>query len=119
MTTQYQIPVTVTGSAGAATGTGVSTTPINGILTAVHIDYTSQPATADVTIAAGSPAQTVLAKADSGTDGWYYPQVQICGTDGAAISGQYIPPQLCGYVTVSVAQGDAGSVLVTLLVVEG
>lgn len=119
MTTQYQITVPVAGANGAAAGSATSTFPIYGILVAVHLDHTTGAATADVTITVGSPSQTVLTVTDSTTDAWYYPQVQIHTTAGAAISAQYMPPQVCGYVTVTVAQSNAGSVVASLLVVEG
>lgn len=112
----YKISVTTTGSAGAATGSGSSTRPVNGRLLAVYIDYTSQPATADVTITSTDPTQTLLTRSNSGTDGWFYPRVLLQDTAAANLTAVYDAPPIDAYVSVSVAQGDAGSVDVTLLV---
>ena len=113
---QIQVSVTVSGSAGSATGSGVSEIPLYGKLYAVYLDYTTQAATCDVTISAGSPAQTLLTVSNANTDAWFYPRVQADTDAGAAITEWYDEPPVCGYVTVSVAQSDAGSVVATLLV---
>lgn len=116
MISRYVIRVTVAGTAGSATGTTTYEQPINGCLVSVHIDYTSQPSTADVTITSTNPTQTLLTKSNANTDAWFSPRVQACDTSGAAITGWYEEMVICGYVNVAVAQGDAGTVDVTLLV---
>jgi hypothetical protein len=118
MIQQYRVVVTVAGAAGSASGSAVSDYPLYGKVVAVHVDYTDQPNTADVTITAGVPAQTLLTVTNANTDGWFYPRVQTDTDAGAAISGGYDLAGIAGYVTVSVAQGDAGSVACTLLIEE-
>ena len=117
MATKYeQVTVTVAGANGSATGSG-KTRPITGLLLAVHVDYTTQPATADVTIAtAGStaPALTLLTLTDKNTDGWFFPRQAIHNTAGAAQTQYDIAP-VADAVTVSVAEGNAGAVTVTLV----
>lgn len=116
MIARHAISVTVAGSAGSATGSGTSTQPINGRLLAVYIDYTSQPVTADVTITSTVPTQTLLTRSNSGTDGWFYPRALLQDTAAANLTAVYDAMPICGYVNVAVAQGDAGSVDVILMV---
>lgn len=118
MIRQVQISVDVSGASGSATGSGVSAYPLNGKIMAVHLDYTTQPATCDVTVVAGVPSQTVLVVSNANTDAWFYPRVQTDTDGGAAISGGYDVAVVDGYVTVSVAQGDAGAVVATILLEE-
>lgn len=115
-----QIIVTLTGASGSA----ASARPISGKIVGVHLDYTDIAAgTCDVTIATNGntiPATTVLSRADSVTDGWFYPQVALHSTAAAAITYDgtrpiYGPLYVCDYVTVSVAQADAGTVTATIL----
>lgn len=111
----YRGTITVAGSAGSATG---STTigPVNGLLCAVYVDYTDQPATADLTLAQAAPAHTFLTITDNGTDRWAYPRLLVQSTAGANLTAIYDRVPLDGYVTASIAQGDAGAVTVYLLV---
>lgn len=118
MIQQYRITATTTGAAGSASGSAVTDYPLSGKLMAVHLDYVDQPATADVTITAGVPSQTLLTVTNANTDGWFYPRVQTDTDAGAAISGGYDMAPIAGYVTVAVAQGDAGSVVCTLMLEE-
>lgn len=117
MATKYElVTVTVAGSAGSATGSA-TTRPVTGLLLGVYVDYVTQPATTDVTIAtAGStaPALTLLTLADKNTDGWFFPRRAIHDTAGAAQTQYDIAP-VADAITVSVAQGDPGSVVVTLM----
>ncbi len=120
----HKITVTVSGSAGSATGSGQTRLPVNGKIAAVYVDYTSQPSTADVVIATAgnnSPAQTILSLTNANTDGWYYPQAQIHKNDGTALTfngTQIITDKypVDDHVAVTVAQGNAGSVDVYLIV---
>jgi len=115
----YKITVTTTGSAGAATGTGQTSRPVNGCLKAIHLDYTDLPNTSDVTITtAGAPVQTLLTKANANTDAWFYPRALLDDTAGADLTAIYDEMPIDDYVNVSVAQADAGSLVVTLLVEE-
>jgi hypothetical protein len=60
--------------------------------------------------------QYTVTVTNANTDAWFYPRVQADTDTGSAITGWYDEPPVCGYVTVSVAQSDAGSVVATLLV---
>jgi len=111
-----RLSVTTTGTAGAAAGSAATTRPIFGRVRAVYIDYISQPATTDVTITSTGPSQPILTLTNVNTDGWYYPRRVIDTTAGAAAAGVYDAVAIAGPLSVSVAQGDAGSVDVTILV---
>lgn len=99
------------------TGTATTTNALRGRLIAIHLDYTSAGGTCDVTITCGTPALTLLVKANSETDAWFFPVAQINGAaDGAAISDQYTSLPLFGTVTMTIAQGtEAGTVAATLV----
>lgn len=112
----YKVSVAVAGAAGSATGSGTTSRPVNGRLRAVYINYTTQPATADVTITSTAPTQTLLTRSNSATNGWFYPRVLLQDTAAANLTAVYDALPIDAYVSVSVAQGDAGSVDVTLLV---
>lgn len=109
-----EIEVTVAGSAGSATGSANGQAPLCGMLKAIYVDYTAQPATCDVTIT--SNGQAVLTLTNANTDGWFYPRTQIDDVAGAAISAQYDSIPIDDYISVAVAQGDAGSVTVKVLI---
>lgn len=122
---EHVIKVTTTGSAGAAAGTGTSDNVITGYLEAIQVDYTSQPATTDVTVAeAQAPARTLLALTNNNTDAVKYPRVQVHDTAGTALTldgtrANVTRIYLSGVrVTVTVAQGDAATngLIVRLLV---
>lgn len=118
MAIKYErLTVPVSGADGSAAGAG-KTPPITGLLLAIHIDYVTQPATADVTIAtAGStvPALTLLVASNSATDGWYFPRAKVHDTAGAAATAASDVMPVADAVSVSVAQGNAGSVVVSLV----
>ena len=110
-----KISVTVAGAAGSAAGSATSARPLCGELLAVYIDHTSGAATADVTIATThAPVKTLLTVTDSATDAWYYPRYIIHSEAAAALTGtsggDRATHPIDGYVTVTVAQSDAGSV---------
>ncbi len=117
---KFEIKITTTGSAGSASGSGHSATPL-GQLVALHLDYhASAPATTDVTVTApGNPAAlTVLTLSDNNTDGWYFPKTQDHDNTGSAVTGSYSDPLLHLGVDISVAQADAltNAVVATLFV---
>jgi hypothetical protein len=120
---EYKIRVTTTGSAGSATGTGVSSSPVRGVLNAIQIDYhASAPAgTTDVTIAESTGmTRTFLTRTNTATDGVFYPAAAQHDNTGTALSS-YTPYILMGdLVTVTVAQCDAltDAVVVTLHTLE-
>ena len=121
MIVTHKITATVAGSDGSASGTGSTEHPVNGVLIGLYVDYVTQPATADVTIAtAFAPVRTLLTLTDNATDGWYYPRVQVHGVTGTALTldGTRLMVDLFpidDYVTATVAQGNEGSVTVYLL----
>lgn len=116
------LSITTSGTDGSATGSATTPKPITGRVVAVHLDYSAgQPATTDVTITAMSPAVTVLAKANSVTDGWYYPHTAAhLAADGSVISGgAVVGVPVDGYISVAVAGADNGETVgVTLMVAE-
>lgn len=103
--------------AANGTATATSTNAVRGRLVAINLDYTSAGGTCDVTITCGTPALTLLVKADNQTDSWFFPVGQVNGAaDGAAISDQYTQLPLFGTITMSIAQGtEAGTVAATLV----
>ncbi len=107
---KFEIKITTAGSAGSASGSGHAATPI-GQLVAMHLNFTSQPSTTDVTVTApGNPAAlTLLTLTNVNTDAWYFPKTQDHDNTGAGITGSYSDPLLHQGVDISVAQGDAVS----------
>lgn len=119
----YQATVTTAGSNGSASGNAQTTHIASGRIVAVHLDYTNQPSTTDVTITTpNAPVATILTVNNNNTDGWYYPRVQVQGTTGTGLTyngtqtvNESIPVD--DYIKVAVAQGDdAGTVVATFLV---
>ena len=100
-----RIPITTTGGAGAATGSG-STIPIKGFLLDIFLDYNAAaPATTDVSIS-DATFGNVLVKSNSATKGWYAPRKQTCDP-AAADTGMYDLIPLNGALDLAVAQCDA------------
>ena len=113
----YIIDITTTGTAGSATGSGTTSRPVNGMIAAIKVDFTSQANTADTTIVDGM-GQAILTLTNVNTDGWYYPHPEIQDPAGADINKHTCPFVVDSYITASVAQSNAGSVQITLLVNE-
>lgn len=114
------VTVTVAGSAGSATGSAKTVRAVEGRVVAVHLDYTTQPATTDVTLAtANAPVLTVLTVGDANADGWFFPRQLMDGTNGADLTGVYEPLPVADNLTVSVAQGDPGTLAATILWDDG
>jgi hypothetical protein len=106
-----ELTLTATGSDGAATGTVTGTYGLWGYIKAVHIDYgASVTNTTDITISTGALANTVMVKANSATDAWFYPAVQFTGGNGSAISGAYGRFPIDDYVVIQAAQSTSGTV---------
>jgi hypothetical protein len=108
------ITVTLTGSAGSATGSTTIDVP-NGRLVAVAADFASQPATLDTTIAStDTPVTTYLTLTDTNADfGWtdlFRDGIDAAGAAETAFPQH--PPVLSGSLTVSAAGGDAGDMTV-------
>jgi hypothetical protein len=116
MIDRVDLTATTTGAAGSAAGSATTGQPIRGRVRAIYVDYVSQPATTDVVIKATGPDQTILTLTNANTDGWFYPRRVIDTTAGAAAAGVYDAFAVAGNLNVTVAQGDAGSVAVTILV---
>lgn len=114
---KYQVTATTSGSAGTATGSA-RTKPITGKILAVHLDYTSEPATTDVTVAtAHAPVATILTITNGNTDGWFYPRALLQDIVGADLTAIYDPIPIDDEISISVAQADdAGTVVATILV---
>jgi len=114
------IDVTTAGSDGSAAGNADSP-EIRGEILAVYLDYTDQPATADVTLKMVSPDQTVLSIGNANTDGWFYPRVAVQDNAGAGVTYDgtneiYEPHPVHGKLNLAVAQGDdAGTVRAEIL----
>jgi len=113
----YVIDITTTGTAGSATGSGTTTRPVNGHLEAIKVDFTSQAATADTTIVDGM-GQPILTLTNVNADGWYYPHPEVHSTAGALLNKHTGPLPIDSYITASIAQSNAGSAQITLLVSE-
>jgi hypothetical protein len=117
-----KVTVTTTGVDGSAEGTADTRRPLCGELVAVYVDYITQPATTDVTIATkNAPVKTLLTLTSANTDGWFYPRYVVHGETGTALTGtaggDRTRHPIDDYVTVTVAQGDdPGSVDVYLLI---
>ena len=114
----YTIDITTTGVAGSATGTGRTNVPVNGRIGAIKIDFTGQASTADTTITS-ELGQTFLTLTNVNTDGWYYPHPDIHDTTGNVLNKHTVPFITSGYISASVAQSNAGTVQITILVCEG
>lgn len=115
----YALNVPITGSAGSAIGLLTTSRPLNGRLQGVYIDYVTQPATCDVTIKTtgnAAPSQTLLTLTNANSDGWFYPRPLLCNTSGVSLITTNEEFVIDDYIQVDVAQGDAGSVVVTLLI---
>jgi len=115
--------ITTTGSAGSATGTsGTVSLTRGGVLYAIFIDFTTMPATTDVTINEVLPnagTRNLLTTTNVNTDGVYMVQLANSTVAGAAGTG-FVYPVIGSQISVSVAQGDAitGGVVVYMMVGE-
>lgn len=117
MIRKIQLTVTLTG----ATGSARTVAPVSGRVLGVHVAYTGQSGTCDVTVAAELPALPILALVDANTSGWFFPRDYACDTAGAELTFDATEPvpveiPVDGYIGVAVTGGSAGSVVVTLLI---
>lgn len=116
-----RITVTASGSAGSATGSG-TTESINGRICAIHLDHSTGAATTDTTIKENSvPNQTILAKADSVTDAWFYPRAKVQDVAGvAAAAGDNLWDyfRVSGPINVALAQADDAQTVTATIVYE-
>jgi len=102
---EYRIPVTTTGSAGSASGTGTSELPIRGWIDSIFVDYhASAPNTTLVDLdESGGAGRKFLDLSAGNTDGVYRVRGKPHGTTGTAGSSDtelfYVANR---YVTVTV-----------------
>lgn len=116
----YTVAVTTTGSAGSASGSGV-TEIAHGFLLDVFLTYhASAPATTDVTVLQTGSADNLILVTDNATSGRYAPRQALVTRANAAITNGHDRIPVTGTITVSVAQSDAltGAVTATIRVLE-
>ena len=121
---RVQITTSVaSGGAGSASAAGVSASPINGIILAIHLAGSdSPPNTTDVTIAEkhNSPAMPILTVTNFAADGWYQPLAQADDTAGATFTGAGVDVPMCDHINLSIAQANNGDgMTATIYYVEG
>lgn len=94
-----------TGDDGSATMSATSDGYVRGHIYAVHVDWSpGVTSTTDLTLTGADPAVTILSKADSATDAWFYPVVaQHKNNDGSASSTYGLIP-VNSRLTAAVAQ---------------
>lgn len=123
MIQKTKITVTLTGASGDAK----SAAPISGSILAIHLAYTDIAAgTTDVVIAGTSaPIMPILTRSNSVADGWFFPRAALCDVNAAALlyaaGGTPVTGEIPvdDYITASVAQADAGSVVATIIWDDG
>ena len=109
-----KVAITTTGSAGSATGSGVSGL-IQGFILDIYVDYDgSAPATTDLTIAYTTVGGNILVLTNINTDGLYLPRAKPVDNAGAAIATANDWFAVADTIAVSVAQGDALDPCVTV-----
>lgn len=108
------------GAAGAATASARTSAPVSGRLLAVHLTYLDSPpaATTDVTLADnGLPATPLLTVANGATDGWRHPRAEaVNAASGAAITGSAVEIPADDYLTLTIAQANAGDGVTAVIV---
>ena len=111
-----------TGGAGVSTATADSDVIINGLITAIYLEYTGAPpaGTTDVVIVEenNDPAMAILTLTNSATDGWYAPvHAAVDVTDGVALGpGMFVAVNDYIMATITGANDDDG-VIVTIVYV--
>lgn len=120
MIQRVTIDVTSAGSDGSAVG-NTDSPQIQGEILAVHLAYTGQPSTADVTLKMVSPEQTILTVGNANSNGWFYPRVAVQDNLGAGVTFDgtneaYEPFPVHGKLNLAVAEGnDEGTVRAEVL----
>jgi len=101
----YVVNLTPEGAAGSATAT-VDSDPIEGLLNHIYVDFTSEPATTDVTVTElYAPYRAILTLTNVNTDTLRYPTVKAQDLAGVAQSAD-LRLHISGRLRVVVAQGD-------------
>jgi len=123
MIDRFQISVTAAGtSAGSASGSASGSAyspPVAGEILKVHVDYTGDTNTMDVTLQdVQDPAsENIVNLADQDTDIALYPRRVLETNDGTDLTYDgtrkvYAPYVVHGRLKLSVAQADAGDIVV-------
>lgn len=128
----YHLSFAITGANGSAASPTPSAAngnktsrPLAGMVCSVYVKYNTQPSTADVVVRTSGengPSQTFLTLTNKNTDALFYPRVAVHDVLGAAAlyaaGGTAIVdcPVIDDYVEVTVAQGNAGTIDVWLVV---
>jgi len=106
-----------TGVDGSGAATVTSSMQVCGKVHAVYVQYVGDdPATTDVTLATlgtspKPPATTILAKANSATDGWYFPRaLEHLNTDGSDLT-THDKIAVDDFLKVTVAQANTGDII--------
>ena len=117
MIDRLQIKATAAGTAGAAAATAYSP-HVAGEILKVHVDYTGDTNTMDVTLAdeADPAAESIVSLANQDTDITLYPRRLLETNDGTDLTYDgtrkvYAPYVVHGRLKLSVAQADAGDVV--------
>ena len=115
-----QIRVPVEGSAGSAIGS-VQTGVISGRILAIHLLYTGQPGTTNVTIATShTPVFTILTVNAANTSAWFTPRMALQTTATVAITYDGTQPiygeiPVDDHIVISVTNGSSGNIVVAIL----
>lgn len=113
------------GSAGSATANQNSSQLVSGEVVGIYVKYNdSPPATTDVTIktvgtSPSPPTYNLLVRTNANTDGWFYPQVAVHDTAGAAIAGEYRSQLVHDYLNIVIAQANANDSVDVWLLLAG
>jgi len=110
-----RVVVTTTGSAGSATGTGVTEFPIRGWIEAVKLDYSGDaPGTTDLTMVQTNElkAANIVNLPNNKTDKVLYPRAQVHNSGGTALTMDGTEPlvtryPVCDTLTLALDDCDA------------
>lgn len=122
MHAEYTVPITTTGSAGAAQGSGY-TPAINGAIVSIRLAYhASAPATTKVDADEdGGMARKVLNKAASNTSVTHYPRQLMQDTAGVNLTAWYERIVFAGRklkITVTLSDALTNALVAIVLVKE-
>ena len=114
----YTIQATAAGTpSGSAVGTAYSAGVVAGVVRAVYFDYSGTATTTDVSLMFAHYAGTIISRADSVTDGWFYPSVALSDAHaGARAAFDGVP--IVDHLKLVVSQGSAGDTVTATVVVE-
>jgi hypothetical protein len=112
---EHEVIIPLTGASAT-----IQTRPPSGWLYAVKHDYTGVPGTTTVSYTeAGGAGRTIFNSPAGNTDDTWYPSAPVDNQVGVAVDGQ---TQYIGLadraLTIAVANSGAGSIRITMLVLE-